>query len=275
MIGIHYDLTDEAYHADPTSEGSLSHSGAKALLDCPARYKHQLTNRVEKPEYDFGHVVHRLVLGAGVMPFVVDADNWRTKVAQEAQREARASGLAPILRRDFRVAVAMRDEVRRHPVAARLFAEGRPEVSFFGRCPETRVMMRARADWLTTLPSGRPLIVDYKTTARGAHPDQFGRKGYDFGYDIQDPWYRETASAAGLDDPGFVFVIQETEPPYLVTVVEWDDRAREIGAERGLYARRLYLQCRTADHWPGYAPQIHRVSLPGYATAPTFEGDAA
>ena len=271
--GIYDTLDEQTYHADPTGEGSLSYSGAKTLLDCPERYAWQLENRVEKPEYDFGHVAHTLVLGSGVTPFVVDAPDWRTKAAQEARRAARAEGLAPILRSDFRKAVAMRKKIREHPVASRLFAAGRAEVSLFARDPETRIMLRARADWLTTLPSGRPLIVDYKTLGQTAAPEKFGRDAWAYGYDVQDAFYRHVAEQAGLDDPAFVFVIQEKAAPYLVSVVELDDTARQIGAERARYARHLYLECRTRNEWPGYAPQIHRVSLPGHATAPIVESE--
>lgn len=264
--GIHDGISDADYHADPVPEGSLSTSGAKRLLDCPARYMWEQTNRVDKSEYDYGHLAHRLVLGDGVMPWVVDAPDWRTKAAQDARKTARATGLAPVLRSDLLAATAMRREIRRHPIASRLFANGRPEVSMFARCPDTRLMMRARADWLTEHKS-RPLIVDYKTV-RTADPNRFGYAAWDYGYDIQDAWYRLTAHGAGLEDAAFVFVIQEKTAPYLVTVVELDDTARDIGAARGLAARRLYVQCRTTGHWPGYPTGIQSVTLPTYAHAP-------
>lgn len=273
--GVVFDLPEQEYHADPTAEGSLSYSGAKVIIDCPERYIWQRENRVEKPEYDFGHVAHTLVLGAGVTPWIVDAENWRTKAAQDAQKQAHADGLAPILRRDFRKAVAMRAKIREHPLASRLFATGRAEVSMFARDPETRIMMRARADWLTETPSGRPLIVDYKTVARTANPERFGGQAFEYGYDIQDAWYRTVAHLAGLDDPAFLFVIQEKSAPYLVSVIELSDEARETGAQRARSARHIYLDCRTRDTWPGYPTHVHRVALPGYATAPIIESEFA
>lgn len=265
--GVFRDLPDVEYHGDPCPEGSLSQSGAKVLLDCPARYQWQNAHPVEKSVYDFGHVVHRLILGAGAMPLIVDAPDWRTKAAQEARKQARADRLAPVLRGEFREALAMARKVREHPIASRILT-GESEMSAFARDPETRVMMRARFDHLSTLPSGRPVLVDYKTTVT-ADPARFGRNAYEYGYDIQDSWYRLVAHESGLaDDPAFVFILQEKEPPYLVSVVELDDGARDIGAERGRAARHLYVECMTSGIWPGYPERVHSVSLPAYANAP-------
>lgn len=268
-----YDLTDEEYHADPCPETSLSQSGAKDLLDSPALFAWRRDHRDDKPEYDFGHVAHRLILGTGTTPYVVDATDWRTKAAQDARRDARAQGLAPILRADYVKAVRMAHEVRKHPIAGRLF-NGDSEVSMFARCPDTKVMLRARADHIGTLPSGRPVIVDYKTAGRTANPAIFGRSAWEYGYDIQDAWYRQVALDSGAvdDDPAFLFVIQSKDAPHLVAVVELDDEARETGSARGLFARRLYLECATTGHWPGYAPVVHTASLPRYASAPHIEG---
>lgn len=273
--GLILNVPEDHYHAGlGLSEPTLSYSGAKLLLDCPARYRHQMAHRVEKAEFDFGHVAHRLITGSGVTPYIVDAPDWRTKAAQQARKDARAEGKAPILRDDYRKALAMRNMVRAHPIASRLFTGGDAEVTAVARDPETKVVLRSRFDYLTRL-RGRPVIVDYKTVARSADPATFGRAAYDYGYDVQDSWYRHVGSLAGLDDPAFLFVIQEKTAPYLVSVVELTDDARQIGAERGRYARRLFVDCMTRDQWPGYPPVVHPVALPGYATAPFIEGDAA
>ena len=51
-------VTPEVYHADPVFGGSLSSSGARALLppSCPALFRHkQLHGEPPKAEFDFGH----------------------------------------------------------------------------------------------------------------------------------------------------------------------------------------------------------------------------
>ena len=55
-------ISDTDYHAGP----SLSSTGARKILDCPARFKWERDNPPPpKPAYDFGHLAHRLVLGEG------------------------------------------------------------------------------------------------------------------------------------------------------------------------------------------------------------------
>ena len=90
--GIH-DVPESDYHGD---RRSLSVSGAKVLLDCPARYKWQQDNPVHKDAYDFGHVAHELILGKGAGYRVLDFDSWRSKDAREAKDQAHADGVAPI-----------------------------------------------------------------------------------------------------------------------------------------------------------------------------------
>ena len=75
---IDYDMLEAAYHASP----GLSASGMKLLLDCPARYRWEMDHPVVKDVYDFGSIVHRLVLNSGPDIVPVDADSWRTKAAK-------------------------------------------------------------------------------------------------------------------------------------------------------------------------------------------------
>ena len=99
--GIH-DVPESDYHGD---RRSLSVSGAKVLLDCPARYRWQQDNPVHKDAYDFGHVAHELILGKGAGYRVLDFDSWRSKDAREAKDQAHADGVAPILTAEHERAV--------------------------------------------------------------------------------------------------------------------------------------------------------------------------
>lgn len=274
-------MPDDVYHADPVPEGSLSVSGAKLLLDCPARYT---AARAPKKAFDVGHAAHAKILGEGmgvaVIPDEILGANGAASTAKAKAfiAEARASGLVPIKSDEAARIDGMAEAILRHPLAARLLRDGQSEQSMFWRDPQTRVMLRGRVDWLTVSPAGRPTIVDYKTSARSAAPAAFARYAWDFHYEMQDAWYREGALASGLtdSDTAFVFIVQETAAPYLLTVLELDDDARQVGAELNARARRIYLDCRTGDEWPGYAPTIHRVGLPGYAytqSLPDTDGD--
>lgn len=273
--GIVDGLDELEYHADPVPETSLSVSGAKKLLDCPARFKHEQANRTVKKAFDFGHAAHGKVLGVGAPLIEIEADDWRTKAAREAASEARAAGSVPLLTKEIKTVDAMAAKLLEHPVAATLMRAGKAETSMFHRDPDTKVMLRARLDWLTTWHDGRPVIVDYKTTARTANPDRFGWEARDFDYHMQDSWYRELATALTGEDHLFLFIVQEKAAPHLVSVCELDDISRTAGHRRNVTARRLYLDCMTTDQWPAYSPVIHSVSVPGAAYTPDPQGDPA
>lgn len=274
--GIYRGMDAETYHRDPVPTalgGSLSHSGAKTLLhQTPAHYQWQRTHPVFKDSFDLGHVVHDLLLGAGGGIHVVDATSWQTNAAKDAKASARAEGKAPVLRKDFRAATNMVRAVRRHPIAAALFAQGEPEVPMFWQDDASGgVWLRAMADWVTTLRSGRPAIVDFKSTARSANPASWDRPSADFHYHGQHPWYVDGAEATGLAlNPAFLFVIAEVEPPHLVSVVELTPEAVEAGRRENRAAIDLFAQCVSDDHWPGYPVEIAPVDLPYYYRTPTI-----
>lgn len=271
--GLYTDLDETKYHADPIPEGSLSVSGAKKILDSPARFKHEQENRTEKKAFDFGHAAHAKVLGRG-LPVAVIPDEFLAKngatsttAAKEFIAAARERGDTPLKSDEAAVIDAMAAKLAEHTTASKLLAAGEAERSMFWRDEETRIMLRGRTDWVTILPNGRPCIVDYKTTARSANPDRFRWEARDFDYHMQDCHYREGLDILTGDRHAFLFIVQEKTAPYLVSVVELDDDARDVGAQRNRVARRIYLDCRTRDEWPAF-PGITRINLPNARYAP-------
>ena len=271
--GIHATVLNEEYHADP----SLSVSGAKLLLppSCPALFKHNRDNgRKPKKVWDFGTLAHALVLGKGSESIVVvDAADWRTKAAQEARDAVYAKGQTPVLPKDMEVAQEMAAEVLNHPVAGPLFAgDGMAEHSLFWDDEETGVRLRARPDWI--IADGE-WIVDYKTSVT-ANPAALERKWCDLAYHQQHAWYVDGfAAATGAQPPGFLFVAQEKEPPYLVSVLVYDDDAVTEGRRLNRIAIDTYVRCMDTDTWPAYTDAITRLSLPYWATRGAINSEAA
>ncbi len=150
-----------------------------------------------------------------------------------------------------------------HPLATALLSNGKPEQSIFWADEQTGVELRARLDWLPDAREGKRMIVpDYKT-ADSAHEDAFARSAATYRYDLQIAFYTAAIRAAGLDeDPAFVFIVQEKEPPYLVNVCELDATAEGIGNRLMRQAIDIYQDCNTKDSWPGYADEVTLVSLP-------------
>jgi hypothetical protein len=267
-----YQLTDEEYHADPVAGGSLSSSGARRLLapSCPAKFRYeQLHGRAPKRVWDLGHAAHKLVLGAGPDLAVIDAENYRTKAAQDAAKEARAAGAVPLLTDEHDQVQAMAAALRAHPLASVLLDPARggwPEQSLIWRDGPTGIMCRARFDWLPPQGAGRMIVPDYKTCV-SADLDALSKAVNQHGYHCQASWYLDGAQALGLAGPdaAFVFICQEKTAPYLITPVELDSTALRIAQIKNRRALQLYAHCTETGNWPAYHEGVAYLSLPRWA----------
>ena len=259
--GLHEDYDEAAYHADP----ALSQSQAKTLLDCPARFRWELSHpREDKPHFDIGHAVHAKVLGVGAPIVVVDADSWRTKAAKETADAARAEGRVPLLRADAQTVDAMAEAVMAHPGARAIFeADGTSEVTL--RWDDDDVPCRGRIDRLAETVDGMPTVIDLKTSA-SADPRDFGRSIAKFGYDLQDDWYSTGVEFLTGQRPAFVFVVIEKAAPHFASLGICDDEAKRIGREKRLRALDLYRECSTSDLWPAFGDDIHIYPTPRWAS---------
>jgi hypothetical protein len=269
-----FEMTDEEYFGPQLASTTLSSTGAKELLKPggPARFRHQLDNPAPKPrrEFDLGHAVHTLVLGAGPLMVQVDAEEWRTKAVKELVAEVRAAGAIPIRPSDWDAAYAMYAAVKAHPIAAKLLTQGEPERTLIWQDPATGVMCRAKADWLR--PDG---IVDLKT-AESAAPDALSRAAHNYGYAIQSAFYLRGFRLLNLDaavqrEPYFVHIAVEKEPPYLVHVNQLTERAIAWGDRQVSAALEIYRDCTAAGVWPGYpTDEITDIDLPAWIKTEEF-----
>lgn len=271
--GVVDGMPEDVYHADPVPAGALSCSGAKKLLppSCPALFKHQLDHgQPHKAFFDFGRAAHKEILGAGGPTVVIDAPDWRSKAAQTARADAYAAGMTPLLTEEHERIVAMAATIKAHPIAGALFdpTTGKAEQSLFYRDPDSGVMLRSRLDWLPDPLPGRPMrLVDYKTCA-SAEPGEISRSMAKYAYAMQAAWYRTMVLGLGLASAvEFVFAFQEKTPPYLVTVVEPDTEALQVGERMMRRAIDTYVECTRTGVWPGYTAGIELVGLPFWAVA--------
>lgn len=285
---IYDDIPDAVYHGDPVPGGSLSSSGARKLLppSCPALFAWERDHgRPPKRHFDQGHAAHARVLGVGADVEVVqkvtkdkkrvDADDYRTTSAQEHAKEIRAAGKVPLLRKELDLVDGMAAAIKEHPIARVLFDPdlgGEAEQSLFWHDPAFDVWRRARLDWLPgQLINDRLIIPDYKTTA-SAEPAAFAKSVFNLGYHMQDDFYTDGALALGLaDEVGFVFVAQEKDPPFLITVHECDPLAKAMGQLNNRRALGVFAECQATGVWPGYSDDVEKVSPPQWL-ARQYEG---
>jgi hypothetical protein len=279
--GVYDGMPDDVYYGDPVPDGSLSSSGARLLLppSCPAKFDWERKHgRAPKRAWDIGHAAHERVLGVGPALVVVQttakdgaksaAENYLTKSAQQHRDEIRAAGAVPVLRSELDAVEDMAKAIREHPIARVLFDPdlgGRPEQSLFWLDPQFDVWRRTRLDWLPAQrEDGRLIVPDYKSCT-SAEPASVERSVASYGYDVQDVFYRDGLRALGLaEEPAFIFVFQEKDPPYLITVVELDGAWRRIGRRRVDEALGVFAECQGTDQWPGYTSDVELVGPPAW-----------
>lgn len=264
--GLYADLPAESYHADIVPGGSLSSTGARKLIapGCPAKFRYTQDHpQPYKKVFDFGTAAHKIVLGDGPELVIFDRPRWDTDAIKGEIAMAREEGKIPLKPHEHAQIMAMADALRRHPEAGPLLEpnSGTPEQSIFWTDRGTGIHCRARIDWLRH--DGEP--DDYKS-ARSAEPGKFEKDAAEYGYHQQADWYLTGLRELGYADEStpFRFVVQEKEPPYVVTVARLDTEALRIGRLLNEAARYLYARCMETGHWPGYSEVTELISLPPY-----------
>jgi hypothetical protein len=252
--GFIEDLPEADYHGDRTT---LSHSGAKQILRSPEHFQWALDHPVHKDVFDFGSAAHALVLDRGMEDiYVAPYDDWTRRRGPEGgvqyttdeKKIGRADGYSVILPKDWLVVCDMADKLSTHTLAMELLSEGRPELSAYAPDPITGVQRRCRFDYLTD-----DFGIDYKSTVC-SDPHQFVATAPKLKYHMQHPFYVDIAR--DLDHPlrGFLFIAQEKEPPYTVTVIELPADLVRAGRELAELALERYAACVKSGRWGGYVP---------------------
>ncbi len=269
------DIKADAYHQLP----GLSSSIATTLI-----MKSPLHAWMQHPHYggkgkkptkamNLGTVVHALVLGAGKEYAVLEYDNYKTKLAQEARDVAIVRGLVPILAHEHDEAVVIAAKVT-HGLSERGFdLNGRSELAFTWGEPSLSGPVRCRgmADhvWVD-----RGVILDLKIVS-DAEPSSVMKSAERFGYAIQAAAYSRALAAVRPELAGrvdFLFAFCETEPPYAMNLSRPDGVFREIGERRWLRAVESWGKSVAANKWDGY-DGINYLTSPPWAL--TSEENAA
>lgn len=258
-------LPEHEYRAHP----AISQSALKTLADCPARYQHELAHPRTGDWADFGSAVHTLALGAGPDVIRLDHKDRRAKTYKQDADQARQDGAIPLLAADYDRAKATAAATHRHQLAnAILTHPGMSETSIFWTDPETGVECKARPDRVFRRETDDALVmIDFKTTSKSARPSRFRYAVADFGYHIQEAFYRwgwEQATGEPLDL--FLFVVVETTAPHLVSVTMLDPQSVDAGHERFRTALDQYAALVESGDWYGYTTDVpETISVPPWA----------
>lgn len=274
------DLTSDQYHADQVDERpSLSASIAHLLCSqtpAHARAAHPKLNpdarRREEKHLDIGTVVHALLLeGNDAGLELVDAENWRTKAAQEQRDAARAAGRVPLLVNQvedvYAITAAAREQIAAHKADPPLLTDGLAEQTLVWEEPGG-VLCRSRLDWLR---DDRAAIDDLKTTSRSASPAAYSKALFGVGGDVQAAFYLRGVQAVFGADAEFRWMIVETTPPYALSVVAPGPDVLTIGRKKVDFAIAQWRECLERDEWPGYPSRVCFAELPPWEEARWLE----
>jgi len=256
-----YKITNENYHNHFCEEPTLSTGTIKNILDSPARcwFNHPSLNpKYVKPEherkFDLGSAVHDYALEGGErIAIIAGYDDWKKKEAREAADFAYKINEIPLLEKQFELVRAISESAMKAIMNCTELrikspsADGDAELSYVWQ--EDGVWLRIRPDWLS---ADKKLIIDLKTTAQSANPDDFSRKIVDLGYDIQSSLYKRGVQAIDGVTPEFIFIVVETSEPYLCSVVSLSAEFQALGDDKVESAIALWRWCLKSGKWPGY-----------------------
>lgn len=189
----------------------------------------------------------------------IDAKDWRTKAAQEQRDASYAAGRVPLLARHWADVQAMvacaRAQLADHADGGEaMFTNGVPEQTIVWR--DDDVWCRARLDWL------RPGAIDDYKTAESANPEDWTRSMFRFGADIQVAWYLRGVAAVTGEDVTFRFAVQETDPPYALSVIGLGPDALMLAEKKVRYALEAWREARARGEWIGYPRRTCYAALP-------------
>lgn len=262
--GIYHDIPDEEYHAIER----ISNSYLGILKRSPAHLIYALEHEPEeKDHFTFGRAAHDAVLRPlhfeEAWARAPEGDR-RTKAVKEEWAKLEEEHGSMILKPDaYDKADALGKEVRSHVITSPILAApGHAEVTLLWTDPETGIKCKGRVDWLPA--SDWSWFFDLKTTT-DASAKGFAKSLFAYGYFRQMAFYKGGLEVLGDRRDQVAIIAVEKEPPFALSTFRVDEAALSAGEHEYKRLLKLYAQCASMDHWPGYEEGVVDISLPPWA----------
>lgn len=230
----------------------LRQSYARHLLPpvgCPGLLRRILDTGRDAPTAAMsrGSAMHDAVL-RGARLDIVEADNYRTKVAREQRDAILESGGSPVLRREADQILACVEHIRA------CIAEycGVPWAQI--ECERTHVWTSPDGIECAGTPDARApgITLDLKLTSHGMSPHEWDGIVYRELYDVQAAAYLEQLRASGEDGRHhhvMCLIEADSEQP-LARFYPLGEAYLETGARRWARAKRIWAECLRTGQWP-------------------------
>ena len=275
-----YDIEPAAYHQDPCLEPSLSASLAALMIDATPAHAFAASPRLNpdyepevKTAFDIGSAVHELMTGKGRGIARVDADDYRSKAAQQERDKAREEGYTPLTNPQYdqvmRMIRAARVQMRSHGIGDP-FDGGRNEVTLIWK--QDGVTNRCMVD---SLDERNRIAYDLKTLAGVADPERWVRRAMDHAVDMRAAHYLDGLRETMGGDWTYRFVLIEKDQPHCLSVVQLSGSGIMIGGKKIKRAREMWRHCIDRNEWPGWSSYIAVVDPPAFHEARWLDRESA
>lgn len=260
---IKVNMPVEEYHLDP----SLSASGVKTIAQKSlAHFKG--AQRKNTTAFDVGTAAHTFTLEPEHSSMVwCGPETRRGSEWKDLKKQADEEGALLLTEGDYRLASDMAEAVRSNAAAASLLTgDLLVEASVFSQIPvegvkEKHVDVRCRPDgWRRDIAA----VIDLKTTLDPS-PAGFAKSIANFGYHIQEYFYRAVMAQDGHEVDRFVFIAVGKEAPHLVGIYELDAQSLTEGQAATEYALSQYARARETGVFGYDFGELQTLQLPRWA----------
>lgn len=290
--GIYPGLSMAEYLAMPAVSASL----VRTIIDrCPAAAWHDShlnpqRGRETSKAMDRGTIAHGILLeGSTAGVTVIDPrdhpstttgaipDGWTNKSIRTARDIARAEGKIPVLCDDMVAITGMVDAARTFIESLRdteraiwaMFQPSGGESELTMVWQDGPTLCRLRADRVSL---DRTIIGDYKTSAMSVEPDRWGRtQMVNMGYYIGAAWYRRGVKAVCGVETSYVWLCQESDPPYFCSLIGLDPHGFELGGQKVSAGLKMWQQGVRTGVWPAYPNRVCYPEIPAWEDARWME----
>ena len=258
-----YDLSHDRYHSDPCETPSLSSGIANMIVqrsELHARLAHPRLGgrgRIPTREMDRGSIIHKMLLGKGADVVTIEADDYRSKAAQQARDAAHAAGKIPALPKELEACGEAHAAISLHLEREGVVLDGMSEIAliWYAQTSEGEpVICRTLIDHLV-IGDDHFEVFDLKSSGKVCSPKKVARKIEDDGAHVQAIAHLSAVGAVfpHLQGRGrYTWIAAEMEPPYAVCLAEPDGSMTALGVATWQEGVNRWAAALRDDKWPGY-----------------------
>lgn len=261
-VGIHDGVGLSDYLLMPALSSGILHTLITRTA-AHAAYEQSVSGDATKAS-DLGSAAHAILLeGSEACIVVCDFADWRKDEAKAKRDDARAAGKIPLL-------TAQMGEIRRMVDVARAYIEESPLAQEWAgsmsertaKWQENGLICKARFDRVSVK---NDLIFDYKTCGGSVNPRDWNRHVIVNGYDIQAAFYQRGYKAIHGREARFVWLAQETEPPYICCFMDMAPDFQAFADSRVSRGIGKWGQAIQTGKWSAYPKRVCSLDVPQWA----------